>query len=60
MECFVHRIKGFGLDPVGNEEPLKVLGGEYDMIRSVVQKDGFGKAVLFMAVPSVPRTEVGT
>lgn len=48
MKCFVRHSEAFGL--AGNEEPLKGLGREHDMIRSLVQKDGFGKAVFFTAV----------
>ena len=43
MKCFVHHIEGFGLDPVGSGEPLKVLDRECDMIRSMVQKMVLGK-----------------
>lgn len=48
MRCFVRDSEAFGL--AGNGEPLEGLGREHDMIRCLVQKDGFGKAVFFTAV----------
>lgn len=59
MKCFVHHIEGFELDSVGNEEPLMVLDREYATIRSMTQKAGLGKAVLFTLVSSVTRTVAG-
>ena len=59
MKCFVHHIEGFELDSVGNGEPLMVLGREYAMIRSMSQKAGLRKAVLFIPVSSVTRTVAG-
>ena len=45
---------------MGSGDPLKASGRQYDIIRSVDQKDVFGKAVLFTAVSSVLKTEAGT
>ena len=59
MKCFVHHIEGFELDSVSHEEPLMVLGREYAAIRSMIQKAGLGKAVLFTLVSSVTRTVAG-
>lgn len=50
MKCFACHREAFGLEPAGSGEPLKGLGREHDVIRSLVQKDGFGKAVLFTDV----------
>lgn len=54
--CFVHHHEAFGLEAAGNGEPLKGLGSEHEVIRSLVQKDGLEKAVSFAAVSRGPRT----
>lgn len=57
MKCIVYHAEAFGCEPVGSGGPLwavwRRFGRERDMIRSMVQKDSFGKGYLgHSCVPS--------
>lgn len=55
MIYFVYHMEAFGLGHVGSGEPLKALGREHDMIRSMA----LGKSILFIAVFLVHRAVAG-